>query len=104
MIAQAQPPQIIALTQEDIWFNGEKIVPINSEIHGTYRPDVIRDRITGNTDFVIVLRGDGYYQNGTELVVKGKILDRGMTLMLIRVCGGSLMEDWHERRNHSVRE
>ena len=67
---------IIALTQEDIWFNGEKIVPINSEIHGTSQPDVIRDRIAGNTDFVIVLRGDGYYQNGTELVVKGKILDR----------------------------
>jgi hypothetical protein len=67
---------IIALTQEDIWFNGNKIIPVNSEIHGTSQPDVIRDRIAGNSEYVIVLRGDGYYTNGAELVVKGKILDR----------------------------
>jgi hypothetical protein len=67
---------IIALTQEDIWFNGNKIIPVNSEIHGTSQPDVIRNRIAGNDQYVIVLRGDGYYPNGTELVVKGKILDR----------------------------
>jgi hypothetical protein len=67
---------IIGLTQEDVWFNGEKIIPINSEIHGTSQPDVVRDRIAGNDQYVIVMRGDGYYPNGTELVVKGKILDR----------------------------
>jgi type F conjugative transfer system protein TrbI len=67
---------IIALVQEDIWWNGNKIIPINSEIHGTSQPDVIRDRIAGNDEYVIVLRGDGYYENGTELIVKGKILDR----------------------------
>jgi Bacterial conjugation TrbI-like protein len=67
---------IIGLTQEDMYWNGEKIIPLNSEIHGTSQPDVIRDRIAANNQFVIVIRGDGYYANGTELVVQGKILDR----------------------------
>jgi Bacterial conjugation TrbI-like protein len=67
---------IIGLTTEDVWWNGEKIIPINSEIHGTSQPDVIRDRIPANNQFVIVIHGDGYYPNGTEFVVQGKILDR----------------------------
>ena len=70
---------IIGLTEEDVYWNGEKIIPINSEIHGTSQPDVIRDRIAANNEFVLVIRGDGYYANGTELVVQGKILDRNDT-------------------------
>jgi hypothetical protein len=73
--SEAQTP-IVALTEEDVYWNGQLIVPIDSEIHGTTQPSVIRDRIAANSRFVLVLHGEGYYPNGSELVVKGSLLER----------------------------
>lgn len=73
--SEAQTP-IVALTEEPVYWNGQLIVPIDSEIHGTTQPSVIRDRIAANSRFVLVLHGEGYYPNGSELVVKGSLLER----------------------------
>jgi hypothetical protein len=67
---------VIGVVSEDVWCNGNKIIPAHSEIHGLSQADALRDRIACNDRFVIVWR------NGTvlrELQVQGTILDRDDT-------------------------
>jgi hypothetical protein len=61
---------VIGVVSQDVWFNGKKIIPVNSEIHGLSQPEAIRDRIACNNQFVIL------FGNGAEMRVQGVVLDR----------------------------
>jgi len=61
---------VIGVVSQDVWVNGKKIIPVNSEIHGLSQPEAIRDRIACNNQFVIL------FGNGEELRVQGVVLDR----------------------------
>jgi hypothetical protein len=61
---------VIGIVSQDVCFNGKKIIPANSEIHGLSQPEAIRDRIACNNQFVIL------FGNGTEMRVQGVVLDR----------------------------
>lgn len=61
---------VIALLLEDVWQNGQRVVPANTLVHGTAKAGRIRDRIsaTGTWRFV--------WQDGRELAFNGIALDR----------------------------
>jgi hypothetical protein len=58
---------------EDLWWNGCKIIPANSELHGIASVDPVRERIASEGEFTFVLNeADG---RGRELVIRGMVLD-----------------------------
>jgi hypothetical protein len=61
---------VIALLLEDVWQNGQRVVPANTLVHGTAKAGRMRDRIsaTGTWRFV--------WQDGRELAFNGIALDR----------------------------
>jgi hypothetical protein len=61
---------VIAMLLEDVWQNGERVVPANTLVHGTARTGRIRDRISANGAWRFV------WQDGRELVFNGIALDR----------------------------
>ena len=61
---------VIALLLEDVWQNGERVVPANTLVHGTARSGRIRDRINANGTWRFV------WQDGRELAFNGVALDR----------------------------
>ena len=61
---------IVALVTESLWFGGEEVVPVGSELHGRASVDRLRDRIVANGPWTIV------WQNGEELTVNANALDR----------------------------
>jgi Bacterial conjugation TrbI-like protein len=64
---------IIGLVAEDLWWNGCKIIPANSELHGIASVDPVRERIASEGEFTFVLNeADG---RGRELVIRGMVLD-----------------------------
>jgi hypothetical protein len=60
---------------EDVWHNGELIIPAGTEVHGRASLDRSRERIAVSGKWVLVWR-DGSPMNGTELVLNGIALDR----------------------------
>lgn len=66
---------VIGLVTEDVWHNGELIIPAGAEVHGRASLDRARERIAISGKWVIVWR-DGSPLNGTELVLSGIALDR----------------------------
>lgn len=66
---------VIGLVTEDVWHNGELIVPAGAEVHGRASLDRSRERIAASGKWVIVWR-DSSPLNGTELVLNGIALDR----------------------------
>jgi len=66
---------VIGLVTEDVWHNGELIIPAGTEVHGRASLDRARERIAAVGKWVIVWR-DGSPLNGTELVLSGIALDR----------------------------
>jgi hypothetical protein len=66
---------VIGLVTEDVWHNGELIVPAGTEVHGRAALDRSRERIAVSGKWVLVWR-DGSLMNGTELVLNGIALDR----------------------------
>lgn len=66
---------VIGLVTEDIWHNGELIIPAGAEVHGRASLDRARERIAVSGKWVVVWR-DGTPLNGTELVLAGIALDR----------------------------
>jgi hypothetical protein len=66
---------VIGLVTEDVWHNGELIIPAGTEVHGRASLDRARERIAASGKWVIVWR-DGSPLNGTELVLNGIALDR----------------------------
>lgn len=61
---------VIAILLEDVWQNGEKVIPANTLIHGTARPGRMRDRIAASGTWRLV------WQDGRELAFNGIALDR----------------------------
>jgi hypothetical protein len=61
---------VIAILLEDIWQNGERVVPANTLVHGTAKAGRIRDRITADGTWRFV------WQDGRELAFNGVALDR----------------------------
>jgi hypothetical protein len=66
---------VIGLVTEDVWHNGELIIPAGAEVHGRASLDWARERIAVSGKWVVVWR-DGSPLNGTELVLSGIALDR----------------------------
>lgn len=61
---------VIAILLEDVWQNGELVIPANTLVHGTARAGRIRDRINAAGTWRFV------WQDGRELVFSGIALDR----------------------------
>jgi len=61
---------VIAILLEDVWQNGERIIPANTLIHGTAHAGRIRDRINAAGTWRFV------WQDGRELSFNGVALDR----------------------------
>lgn len=61
---------VIAVLLEDVWQNGERVIPANTLVHGTARAGRIRDRITAAGTWRFV------WQDGRELPFNGVALDR----------------------------
>ena len=61
---------LIALVTDDVWHDGEKVIPAGSELHGRAAVGRSRDRIVASGPWIIVL------QSGEELTVTGIALDR----------------------------
>ncbi len=66
---------VIGLVTDDVWHNGELIIPAGAEVHGRASLDRARERIAASGKWVIVWR-DQTALNGTELVLSGIALDR----------------------------
>ena len=66
---------VIGLVTEDVWHNGELVIPAGAEVHGRASLDRARERIAASGKWVVVWR-DGSSLNGTELVLSGIALDR----------------------------
>jgi hypothetical protein len=61
---------VIALLLEDVWQNGERVVPANTLVHGTAKAGRMRDRISASGTWRFV------WQDGRELAFNGIALDR----------------------------
>lgn len=61
---------VIALLLEDVWQNGQRVIPANTLVHGTARAGRLRDRVTANGTWRFV------WQDGRELAFNGVALDR----------------------------
>lgn len=66
---------VIGLVTEDVWHNGELIIPAGTEVHGKASLDRSRERIAVSGKWVVVWRDESPL-NGTELVLSGIALDR----------------------------
>ncbi|HEX2853956.1 MAG TPA: TrbI/VirB10 family protein [Opitutaceae bacterium] len=66
---------VIGLVTEDVWHNGQLIIPAGTEVHGRASLDRTRERVAVSGQWVVVWR-DGSPLNGTELVLNGIALDR----------------------------
>lgn len=61
---------VIAVLLEDVWQNGQRVIPANTLVHGTARAGRIRDRINASGTWRFV------WQDGRELPFSGVALDR----------------------------
>jgi hypothetical protein len=61
---------VIAVLLEDLWQNGQRIIPANTLVHGTARAGRIRDRVNASGTWRFV------WQDGRELPFNGVALDR----------------------------
>ena len=61
---------VIAVLLEDVWQNGERVIPANTLVHGTAKAGRIRDRVSANGTWRFV------WQDGRELAFNGIALDR----------------------------
>ena len=66
----ASDAPIIALVTEDLWHDGNLVIPAGSEAHGRAQSDTLRERIISSGTWVIVKK------TGEELVLNGIALDR----------------------------
>ncbi len=61
---------VIALLLEDVWQNGQRVVPANTLVHGTAKAGRMRDRVSASGTWRFV------WQDGRELAFNGVALDR----------------------------
>ena len=67
---------VVGLVTEDIWWNGNLIIPAGSEVHGTAQTDREKGRIRAEGKWVVVLPEFSEIINGTEIVLTGAALAR----------------------------
>jgi hypothetical protein len=65
---------ITAVTEEDVVHNGLVVIPKGTELSGESNALHLRDRITGEKNWVFVWRNPNSPDNGKELRVKGRAL------------------------------
>jgi hypothetical protein len=61
---------VIAMLMEDVWQNGERVIPANTLVHGSAKAGRLRDRVTAAGTWRFV------WQDGRELAFTGVALDR----------------------------
>ena len=61
---------IIALVTDDLWHDGQCVIPTGAELHGKASVNRLRERITSSGAWTVV------WQSGEELVIEGIALDR----------------------------
>jgi hypothetical protein len=61
---------VIAVLLEDVWQNGQRVIPANTLVHGTAKAGRLRDRVTASGTWRFV------WQDGRELAFRGVALDR----------------------------
>lgn len=67
---------LVGIVMEPVYNNGVLVIPAGTELHGTARPDRLRDRIFSGSDWVLVFPRERERPNGRQLNVKGVALDR----------------------------
>ena len=67
---------LIGLVIAPVYNNGQLIIPAGAELHGTARPDRMRDRLYSSQEWVLVFPREGSKPNGRQLNVRGLALDR----------------------------
>lgn len=67
---------IVGLVSEDVWWNGNLIVPAGTEVFGKAVPDRVGNRIGDEGKWTLVLPQQEDRINGRELILKGFALDR----------------------------
>jgi hypothetical protein len=67
---------IVALCTEDVWWNGELVVPAGTEVFGRAVPNRVLNRIGDDGRWTLVFPEQAEAENGRELFVKGMALDR----------------------------
>jgi len=60
---------------EDVWHNGQLVIPAGTEVHGKAALDRTRERLASQGPWRIVWRTPDH-DNGTELQIEGIVLDR----------------------------
>lgn len=66
---------VVGLVTEDVWHDGQIVVPAGAEVHGRASADRARERLAAQGSWKIVWRTPGA-DNGAELAVQGLALDR----------------------------
>ena len=66
---------IIGLVTDDVWHNGQRVIPAGAEVHGRAALDRTRERLGAQNSWRIVWRTDDS-DNGRELSVEGLVLER----------------------------
>ena len=66
---------IVGLVTENVWHDGQLVLPAGAEVHGRASLDRARERIAAQTSWRIVWRTPGK-DNGTELPLEGVALER----------------------------
>lgn len=66
---------VIGLVSENVWHDGNLVIPAGAEVHGRAALDRTRERLAAQGAWRIVWRTPGR-DNGTELSVEGLALDR----------------------------
>ncbi len=67
---------LVGIVMAPVYNNGVLVIPAGTELHGTARPDRLRDRIFSGLDWVLVFPRERERPNGRQLNVKGVALDR----------------------------
>jgi hypothetical protein len=89
--ARSEP--IVALVTEDVDWNGNVIIPAGTEAFSYARPEPVLDalgvgRLVDNGEWTLVLPGDSWRENGRELILKARAIDRRESVLTSR--GGVL--------------
>lgn len=71
---------VIALVTQDLWWEGELVIPANTEVHGTATVDVGGERIVCGTSWYLVLRYPSSAWDKKELSLTGLALNQDVKL------------------------
>ena len=67
---------LIGIITDPIYNNGHLIIPAGTEVHGTARPDRVRNRIISGSIWKMIFPREGDKPNGRQLTFDGIALDR----------------------------